>query len=204
MVGDFPAKYIDPRLFTVKNAYQSDQFANLLRKNFFVVEDLYDLNLDEAGHQAIVEQPGHLFSVCEYEGKYFGHFLALKLKNDAYHRLIQLELKVEQLSTVHFASQEEVGSYFVFGFFGVGQLAASLLWVNFYNHLIQQQRLVDNIGVTTVTKQGEALAKNLNAEIVASGEHRGTSVKSYHATIDQFLLNDTIVRMLFNPESCPG
>ncbi|QKI88408.1 helix-turn-helix domain-containing protein [Thiomicrorhabdus xiamenensis] len=203
MVADFPVNQMDIKQLQVQDAVSSGMHMTALRKNYLVIEGLYEFGLDEDLHHRLAMQPGNYFTVCQYQEEYFGHFLALKLNSESFQRVMNFSLEISQLDEQDFVGKDEAGEYFIVGFFSIGDLPISMLWIGFYAHLIREQMKVGKVGGLVTTKEGEAIARNLNTEMLANTRYGDKCMKSYYADIGQMLLTDTIVKMVFNPESCP-
>ncbi|QKI89451.1 helix-turn-helix domain-containing protein [Thiomicrorhabdus xiamenensis] len=203
MVMDFPTQSMDINLFRIQLFQDSSHQQTAVRKNYLILKELYGSNFSEQQHQMLAEHPANYFSICDYMGDYYGHFFALKLTTVAFEKVINFSITIDQLTLDDIAAQDEVGSYYYFGFFSIGEVVISLIWINFYTHLIKEQKRVRNLGATIVTKEGETIAKNMNTENTCSIEVGGQTISSFQATPAQMLITENIVKMLFNPESCP-
>lgn len=203
LVMSFPTQHMDKNAFLVKLIHRSRLRQSALSKNLLIFQEMYGLPLSCQAISKMADNPSNHFSVCEYEGEYYGHFFALKLHPEIFERAMNFEMDFNQLDDQHIASPEQPGSYLFFGFFGMSETVISILWVHFYSCLIKQQAVIQDLGAIITSKEGEMIAKNMNTENHTTVELNHKTYQSYRATIKQMLITDNVVKMLFNPESCP-
>ncbi|MBN2646925.1 MAG: helix-turn-helix transcriptional regulator [Thiotrichales bacterium] len=203
MVMEFPTRLMDIQQFSIQFYAESVHKSNALRKNYLILRELYGATFSETLHQELAENPQNYFAICDYQGDYFGHFFALKLKPDTFNRLMDFSLSVDQIQLNDVCGPQELGCYYYFGFFSIGELVISLIWIHFYTLLIKEQNHIQQLGAMIVSKEGETIAKNMNTQVLHSRQVNGQTISNFQATPAQMLITENVVKMLFNPESCP-
>lgn len=203
MVMDFPTKHMDTKLFKVNFYKESNHKMTALRRNHMIMQEIYGPQFCDQLHQNLAQHPSNYFAICEYQDDYYGHFFALKLKPEVFKRLMDFTMRADEVTVADIAEDDEVGSYYFFGFFSLGELVISLIWIHFYTQLIKQQKSIADLGAMIVSKEGEVIAKNMNTECINTIEIQGTTIMNFQASVDQMLITENVVKMLFNPESCP-
>jgi len=203
MVMDFPTKNMDTKQFKVKSYLESSHKMTALRRNHMIMQEIYGPQFCNQLHENLAQHPANYFAVCEYQDDYYGHFFALRLKPPIFKRLMDFTMRADEISIDDIADQNEIGCYYFFGFFSLGELVISLIWIHFYTHLIKQQKTIKDLGAMIVSKEGEIIAKNMNTECINTIEVQNTTVMNFQASVDQMLITENVVKMLFNPESCP-
>ncbi|BBP46208.1 hypothetical protein THMIRHAS_15810 [Thiosulfatimonas sediminis] len=203
MVMDFPTKNMDTKLFKVKPFHDSLHKMTALRRNHMIMQEIYGPQLCYTLHENLATNPSNYFAICEYQGDYYGHFFALRLKPEVFRRLMNFNMRADAISLLDIAPADEIGCYYFFGFFSLGEKVISLIWIHFYTQLIKQQKTIADLGALIVSKEGEIIAKNMNTECVNAIEIQGITMMNFQASIDQMLITENVVKMLFNPESCP-
>lgn len=203
MVMDFPTNHMDTKLFQVKFYHESEHQMTALRRNHMIMQEIYGPQLCDQLHEKLAQHPSNYFAICEYQNDYYGHFFALRLKPTVFKRLMDFTMRAEELTVEDIANDDEMGSYYFFGFFSLGELVISLIWIHFYTQLIKQQKSIEDLGAMIVSKEGEIIAKNMNTECINMIDVQDTTIMNFQASIDQMLITENVVKMLFNPESCP-
>ncbi|WP_130538312.1 helix-turn-helix domain-containing protein [Thiomicrorhabdus indica] len=203
LVMSFPCQHMDKSRFLIKLIQDSHLKQSAISKNLLIFQEMYNLPLSSDTLQKMANIPSNHFSVCEYDSEYYGHFFALKLKPSVFEQAMNFLIDFNQLSENDIAKEDELGNYLFFGFFGMSDIVISILWVHFYSWVIKQQSHILEMGAIITSKEGEMIAKNMNTEKYASLESKNRHYQSFRATTKQMLITDNVVKMLFNPESCP-
>lgn len=203
LVMSFPTQHMDKKRFQTKLIQESHLKQSALSKNLLMFQEMYSLSLPAAAQQRMAELDSNHFAICEYDDEYYGHFFAIKLRPDAFESALRFELNFAELDSHHIAKDQECGSFLFFGFFGMSDVVMSILWVNFYSWVIKKQSYILEMGAIITTKEGEMIAKNMNTENFFEKELNDKLYRSFRATVKQMLITDNVVKMLFNPESCP-
>lgn len=203
LVMSFPTQHMDKKRFRINLIQDSPLAQSALSKNLLVLQEMYGLPLSQEIQTLMANIPSNHFAVCEYDGDYYGHFFAIKLLPEAFEKILTFQMPFSLLSDDHIAKEDEKGSYFFFGFFGMSELMISMLWVHFYSWVIKKQSLILEMGAIITTKEGEMIAKNMNTEHFSSIEIDQKKYQSFRGSIKQMLITENVVKMLFNPESCP-
>lgn len=203
LVMSFPTHHMDKKRFKIELFENSRLQQSATSKNLLVFQEMYSQPISPELQLALAHNPANHFSICEYDGDYYGHFFAIKLKPESFQKTMDFEILLSEIQPSHIAKADEPGCYFFFGFFGMSELVISMLWVNFYSWVIKQQNLIQQMGAIITSKEGEMIAKNMNTENYQDFQLNGMTYHSFKATTEQMLITENVVKMLFNPESCP-
>lgn len=203
LVLNFPTHQMDKAEFSVSLLAESSSQEDAVNRNILMFKELYNKEIDFDKHMAMSLKPANYFSVCTYGGDYYGHLCFIKVKTAIYRKLMRFEMVTEQLKPDDFASEDEQGHLLFYGFFGMSELVMSMLWVHFYSTLIKYQDNVISNGAIIATDGGKKIALGLGLELQSSAPVGDKVFSSYDALTSVMLLNERIVKMLFNPESCP-
>lgn len=181
------------------------------------MEALLDLNMDvhqDTNHdhtQISLEQfrtwslhPSNLFLACEYKNGFLGLFFSLRLKPDIFQKLMNFEIKKDEIGIEDFASFDEMGSSFLLSFYALNEKAAIMLGIRYYAHLIAHQTKIDEVGVITMLDDVKKLVKNMNLEQYKIKTMDDlTELKSYKQSLSNVLVSENAVKMLFSKLSSP-
>lgn len=203
LVMAFPTHHMEKNAFKIHLIQESNLKQSALSKNLLILQEIYSIPLERQTQIEMAALRSNHFAVCEYEGEYYGHFFAIKLKPDIFEDVISLEFPFTELQPNHIAEENEPGCYFFYGFFGMSDVVISMLWVNFYSWVIKKQSEILEMGAIISTKEGEMIARNMNTENYATKQFNNRTFQSFRARTKQMLITDLVVKMLFNPESCP-
>ena len=145
------------------------------------------------------------FYGCEYKGEFFGLLFALRLKPEAFEKMMNFEMREKDLKNEDFASFEEQGSNLLLSFFAMNDKAASLLFIRYYAHLIAHQKIIENVGLVLIMEDAKRLLGKMNLTHSASFDRGEESkLESYRETLSNFLACEYVVKMILSPApSCP-
>lgn len=203
LVLNFPTQNMEKKNFTVNTFDSSDLKETAVRKNILMLQELYNKKIDFDQHMALAQMPGNYFAICDYDKDFYGHLFALKLKEQAFEKLMNFQMSTDHLGATDFASPKEPGHYLFFGFFGMSDLVISMLWIHFYSFLIKEQDYIIGGGAIIASKGGIMIAKNMNTELKTSAQIGNKTFSSFTSSTEQMLIAEPVVKMLFNPENCP-
>ncbi len=206
LILNFPSKMMqldDLKVYQVRHAER--------------METLLDLNMDihlETNHpftQISLEQfrtwalhPSNLFLACEYKNEFLGLFFSLRLKPEVFQKLMNFEMKKNEISIDDFASFDETGSHYMLSFYALNEKVAVMLGIRYYAHLIANQTGIDEIGVITLLDDVKKLINNMNLEEYRSTTMKdATELKSYKQSLSNVLVSENAVKMLFPKHVSP-
>ncbi len=143
--------------------------------------------------------PENLFLVCEYKDTIAGLFFSLRLKPEAFEKILNFTMKKSELTEADFASSEEEGSDLLLSFYAINNKVATVLLVRHYAYLIAGQKKISEVGVAVSLDEVEKTLSNMNLELYQSKVlQNNMTLKSYRQTLDKVLATEYVVKMLFS------
>ena len=206
LVLNFPSEVIgadDLKVYQLRNSDMIDKAINVhmsLDKNF---------NHDTTGVSA--EQiktwllfPTNSFFFCEYLDLLFGILFTVRLKPAIFKKMMSCEMQEKDLILDDFASFDEMGSNYIFSFFAMNEKVASMLFIRYYAHLIANQKVIEEVGVSTMMEDAKKMIGSLNLKYHASTMIKeGMELQTYRETLPNFLASEKVIRMILSKQDCP-
>jgi hypothetical protein len=206
LVLNFPQKMIgagDLKLFQLRNSEKIDKIIDItidLDKGFN--HKFSELLPEHFKEWAL--HPSNSFYVCEYKEQFFGLLFALRLKPEAFRKIIDLEIREKDLKLEDFASFDEMGSTYIISFFAMNEKAATMLFIRYYAHLIANQRTIEEVGVATMMDDARKLLANMHLKEHHSIQlSNGLILQTYKESLSNFLASEYTVRMILSKQDCP-
>jgi transcriptional regulator with XRE-family HTH domain len=206
LVLNFPQKMIgagDLKLFQLRNSEKIDKIIDItidLDKGFN--HKFSELLPEHFKEWAL--HPSNSFYVCEYKEQFFGLLFALRLKPEAFRKIIDLEIREKDLKLEDFASFDEMGSTYIISFFAMNEKAATMLFIRYYAHLIANQRTIEEVGVATMMDDARKLLANMHLKEHHSMQlSNGLILQTYKESLSNFLASEYTVRMILSKQDCP-
>ena len=148
--------------------------------------------------------PSNSFFLCEYKEQFFGLLFTLRLKPEAFEKIINLDIREKELSTQDFASFDEMGSNYIISFFAMNEKASAMLFIRYYAHLIANQKVISHIGVATMMDDGRKLISAMNLHLHARKPiEDGLILETYQKTLSNFLASENILKIILTKQECP-
>ena len=195
----------------------ADDLSTYQLRNSAIIDKVIDINIDldkDFNHKftgleaaqfkkwAIL--PSNSFYYCEYKDQFFGLLFTLRLKPSAFERIMNQDLSEKELENEHFASLEELGSNYIISFFAMNEKAASMLFIQYYAHLIANQKFIKEVGAATLMEDAKKLINNMNLHLHTSKMiGRGLELQTYRETLPNFLACENVVKMILSKQECP-
>jgi len=199
LVLDFPSSVIgidELKVYHLRNSEQMDRYLEINVDLDQVFNHKYT-GLTFEKFRAWAVNPVNSFFVCEYRGQFFGLLFALRVKPEIFEKLLSFEMKEEELTDSDLATFDEVGSNYIISFFAMSTLAANLLFLRYYAHLIANQHHIDEVGIATMMNDGEKLIANMNFTLYKSIElPNDLLLRSYRATLANFLAHEKVLNLI--------
>ncbi len=147
--------------------------------------------------------PDNLFLICEYNKQFFGLLFSLRLKPDSFDRLMNFKITQSDITSEDFAGPDEMGCNFILAFFAMNEMAASLLLIRYFAHLISDQKKILEIGSMSTHQDAIMLMESIHLQHCKSKKYGKSLIRhTYRASLSDVLINETMVRMLFAKEDC--
>jgi transcriptional regulator with XRE-family HTH domain len=148
--------------------------------------------------------PSNSFFICEYKDQFFGLLFTLRLKPNAFEKIINFEIKEKDLTTNDFASFNEIGSNYIISFFSMNEKSASMLFIRYYAHLIANQKVIEEVGVATMMEDAKKIIDSINLKYHSSTLFKeDLELQSYKETLPNFLASENVIKMILSKQDCP-
>lgn len=206
LVLNFPSNMMQLDDLKIYPARHSDRIDTLLEINM----DLHQ-NANHPFSQISLEQfktwalhPSNLFLACEYKNGFLGLFFSLRLKPEVFQKIINFEMKKNEIDIEDFATFDEMGSNYMLSFYALNDKVATMLFIRYYAHLIANQTKIKEIGVITTLDDVKKVVNNMNLEETKSMmTDDKVELKSYTQSLSNVLVSENVVKMLFSKIDCP-
>ena len=186
-------------------------------RNSEMVQDVIDINMEldrSFNHKFSELIPKHFeswalhssnsFFVCKHNRQFFGLLFTLRVKPETLDKLMNFKMREKDITQKDFASFDELGSNYIVSFFALNDEAASMLFIRYYAHLISHQKVIHEVGVATMMKDGRRLLNKMNLKKHRSLDiDEGLTIDSYRETLPNFLASEYVVKMILSKQSCP-
>jgi transcriptional regulator with XRE-family HTH domain len=143
--------------------------------------------------------PGSLGILCERKGQNLGHFLMIKLDDEAarqiaYHERLEFAIAPHELRGPH-----ERGSYYIHALYGANPRVAAIVNVEAYLHMLRHFETIDNIVIFSSRRDGAEITRDYGIQLVAKGKdpRYGFTWHGMCAPVEEILFADNILRMIF-------
>ncbi len=148
--------------------------------------------------------PTSLFEVAECKEQFFGMFFALRLKPDIFKKIISFEMQIRDITEDDFADFEEEACSLPFALFAYNEKTATLLYLRYYAHLIANQDSILEVGATPLLNGGKKLIEAMHLAHLADLKVESGTLSSYGAPLKDVLINEDVVKMVFQKQGeCP-
>lgn len=199
---NFPAKAFTVDDIKVSHIRSHDDMGIMLDMPHSIMKGItsnyYQITMDHLESWAL--HPSTLFVVAEHEGQFFGMFFTLRLKPDAFKKIISFEMELREITENDFASHEEKACSLPIGFFAYNEKTASLLFLRYYAHLIANQDTIMEVGTTPILKDGRKLVEAMHLEHISDLDVEGRTLSAYSAPLEDVLINQDVVKMIFQKQ----
>lgn len=166
-----------------------------------LTNNAYKLSLETLKEWAL--HPSSFFLYANYHEQFAGMFFSLRLKPAVFHKLLNFELQLKNITVDDFANFTEMGCSIPIGFFAHNEKISTLLMVRNYAHLIVHQRDIKEVRSMPLLDGAKKLAQNINLKHHKSKKVKEGKVESYWAPLSEILINEPVIKMLFQKQECP-
>jgi|GEM_PF-5167494 len=147
--------------------------------------------------------PSSLFLVSTYKEIVTGIFFLIKLKTEAFDRIVSFRQSVDSVETDDLAAPEERESHYALAFFALNALSASVLFLRYYAHIIANQNRINRIGATATLEDAKKIIANIDLEHLGTYRAENKEADAYAASIHRVLASSNVMKMIFRKEECP-
>jgi transcriptional regulator with XRE-family HTH domain len=202
---NFPSKSFKVDDIEIKHLRNAENIDDILQMPYTVVENLtdnvYNLSFENIKEWAL--HPSNLFILSMHKEKFVGLFFSLKLRPAVFEKIINFELHLSELTIEDFAASDELGSFFALAFFAYNDKLSTLLSLRFYAHLIANQDYIEKVGSTPMLYGAKKIAQNMNMKQYKEKKIAQGVLTSYQASLEDLLINEAVMKMLFQKQECP-
>jgi len=146
----------------------------------------------------------NLFLTCEHKGTFLGLLFAARIKPEVLDKIVNFEIKKNEVSEDDFTSFDEEGSMLLLSFFALNPKVATLLFIRLYAHLIANQNNIIDIGGITNSDEAKKLVSNMNLHYQKSKvTEDNVKITSYKQSLSNVLASEYAVKMLLSKQECP-
>jgi hypothetical protein len=142
----------------------------------------------------------NLFLVCKYKDIVTALFFSLRLKPDIFKKLINFDVKLSELRSNHFSNFDENASHYIIAFFALNRKSASILFSQYYTHLIENQQNILSIGASTAIDDAQKIVTNMNLKLVKKYRSENKVVTTYEAPLTQVFTSKNALKIVFNQD----
>lgn len=148
--------------------------------------------------------PSSMFLACEYKDAFLGFSFTVKIKPEVFDKVLNFQMRRDEITTDDFAMADELGCNLMLGFFAVNEKAATLLFIRYYAYLIANQKTIVEIGAISNSEEAIKLISNMNLQYTQNHMTKdGTKIKAYRQTLFKTLASEYVVKMMLSKQECP-
>ncbi len=147
--------------------------------------------------------PSNLFLLAQSNDTFVGMFFSIRLKPAVFKKLLSFKIKLRDVSHDDFASFQEKACNFPVAIFAYNEKVASLLYIRYYAHLISNQDTIIEVGTTPLLQGAKKLLEKMHCHHIDDKEIDGRILASYSAPLEDILINEDVLKMIFHKQDCP-
>ena len=200
LVLNFPSAMIGADDLNVYQLRESKMIDKVIDINMDLDKDFNQdtSELQSAQFKEWALHPSSSFYACEYNEQFFGLLFSLRLKPEAFEKIMNVEIEERDLTVDDFASFEEMGCNHMISFFAMSEKAAAMLFIRYYAHIIANQKIIAEVGLATMMEDAKKLISNMNLHYHGSKSlGDGLELQTYRETLPDFLACERVVKMIF-------
>lgn len=203
LILNFPSSSMSIDAFKIYQLKDFNMIDKVIKINTYLSKDFsHDLNkLETKDFKKWALLPDNLFLVCEYGEEVVGLLFVLKLKQEAFDKIINGTIMKKDIRDNDFALPDEKGSSYILSFFALNQKAASILIIHYYAYLITHQTTIAEVGVSTMLEDAQKLIENINLPYhgsCAMGD--GMELQFFKASLPSFFATERIIKMILSKQ----
>jgi len=164
-------------------------------------DNYFQITVDHLKRWAL--HPSNLFLIAQSNDTFVGMFFTIRLKPDVFKKLLSFEIKVRDVDHDDFATFEEEACNFPVAIFAYNEKVASLLYIRYYAYLISNQDTIIEVGTTPLLKGAKKLLEKMHCHYLDDKEIEGKTLASYSASLEDVLINEDVLKMIFQKQDCP-
>jgi len=202
---NFPTKSFQVDDIKIKHIRHPDDIDKVLKMPFTVIENLtqnvYSLSFEQLKEWSL--HPSNLFLLSEYKNEFSGLLFTLRLKPEIFNSILNFDRDLKDIKVSDFASFDELGCNMPISFFAYNDKSSTLLIVRYYAHLIANQDVISEVGTIPLLDGAKKILQKMHLHHYKDKTVEQGVLSSYSASLSDVLLNEEVMKMLFQKEKCP-
>jgi hypothetical protein len=204
-IVNFPSNIFSVEDITISHIRSHDNIDLMLNMPQSIFEGLTSnyFKITQEHLKAWSLNPSNLFLVAQTNEQFVGMFFTLRLKPQIFKKILAFEMEVNELDDSHFADFEEEACLLLMFVFAYNDKVATLLYMRYYAHLIANQDSIVEVGTTALLNGGKKLLEKMHLTHMEDKKLRGETLSSYSAPLEDVLINEDVLKMVFSKQDCP-
>ena len=165
------------------------------------VDNYFQITIEQLREWAL--HPSNLFLIAQSNDNFVGMFFTIRLKPNIFKKLLSFDIQIKDINLNDFATFEEDACNFPIAMFTYNERVASLLYIRYYAHLISNQDTIIEVGTTPLLEGAKKLLEKMHIQYVDNKNINGRTLAAYSAPIENILINEDVLKMLFVKQECP-
>lgn len=190
---------------TIRHVRSFDDIDTVLRTPHAITEAITDgfhaINPETLKTWAL--HPGSFFILAQNDIQTLGMLAALTLKKSSFDKVLAFERKIAELDDSDFAHPLEEACLLLLPSYAYNEQIASLLLLRYYAHLIAEQDSIVEVGGPAILDGGRKFAQKMHLKYIEDRNIDGRRISTHRAPLETVLINEDVLRMLFQKEACP-
>ena len=199
LVLNFPSEVMGADDLRIFELHDSNMFDKVININMDLDKDFNHntTHLKSTQFKEWALHPSSSFFVCVYKDAFFGLLFTLKLKQEVFEKIMNFEIRENELTVDDFASFKQIGSSIMISFFAMNEKSASILFLRYYAYLIANQKVIAEVGYVTMMEDTKKLMGNMNFYHCASETiDKELEVQTYRMTLPDFMACENVVKTI--------
>ncbi|WP_297484829.1 helix-turn-helix transcriptional regulator [Sulfurimonas sp.] len=200
-----PTSFFNIKYASITHIHQAKDIDKALAMPYSTIlsltNNVYNLSLQTIKEWSL--NPNNFFIYAQYHEEFAGMFFSLRLKPEVFHNLLNFKTEFNDIRADDFASFDEMGCDMPLAFFAHNDKISSLLIISNFAHLIANQKNIKEVGSITLLDGAKKLLQNINLKHYNTTTSKQGNLDSYMEKLSKVLVNESIVKMLFQKEKCP-
>ena len=200
---DFPLEGVELEDLTIMNLHECEGVEGVVERSKQLKKALESSYSTLSQEQALVfsKSKSNIYAVVEYNHMFLGFFSAVKLKPEVFEKVMNFEMKIQDIEEKDLAMEDEQGSLFLLFFFSLNLKATSRLNMRFMAYMITNLKTVENIGALVSNKISPERIKTFDMKkFKTTTLEDGVELVSYRETTKEVMLSEYCVKKFFLPE----
>lgn len=206
LILNFPSKMMnidDMKVYPLRNSHRIEELLTINMDIHNARTTTY-AQIDIEQFQAWTIHPSNLFLACEYKDWFMGLFFSIRLKPEVFDKIVNFEMKKNDISEDDFATFDEMGCNFMISFYAINDKVASMLVLRYYAHLIANQKRISEVGVIIWKDEVKKVIQNMNLHYHTSKtSEEEIEMQSYKENLSNILASENVVKMILSKQECP-